>query len=72
MASQKRPENLNDLISVRVHRRAWERLALVAATLIKRAEEGIPIPIRVELGRTHLLDVLVDKIMKELHIDVPK
>lgn len=57
------------LINVRMHRSAWDKIGHMSDVLKERAEQGLHIPLRLDLGRTHLVDAIVDLAMKEWKID---
>ncbi len=57
------------LVNVRIHRTAWDGITHMAEVLAARASKGIPVAVRIELGRTHLVDALVALGMKEWKID---
>lgn len=54
--------------TVRIHQRTYDKIGRIADALRARASRGMAIPVRIDLGIVHMIDLAVDRLAKELKV----
>ena len=63
-------DNPYEFVSIKIHKRGVQKLDKIAKVLAERAASGFEVPIRFDLGRAHLVDVMADRFAKQMEIDL--